>query len=103
MFDNKLYVGHMNFTTTEDSLRDLFSQFGEVKYVKVIQGKGFGFVQLSSEEEVEKAIQELDGYNFEGFALKVAKAKPMDKTRRDGGNGAGRGPRSFSGPRRKPF
>ena len=45
MYDNKLYVGHMNFSTTEDSLKTLFSQYGQVKYVKVIEGKGFGFVQ----------------------------------------------------------
>ena len=99
MYDNKLYVGHMNFSTTEDSLRTLFSQYGQVKYVKVIEGKGFGFVQLSSEAEVELAIKELNGYDFEGFALKIDKAKPMKK--RDNNNnsyGQPREKRRFSRP-----
>ena len=87
----------MNFSTTEDSLRTLFSQYGQVKYVKVIEGKGFGFVQLGSEAEVELAIKELNGYDFEGFALKIDKAKPMKK-RDNNGYGQNREKRKFSRP-----
>lgn len=82
----KIYVGNMNYATTEDSLRELFGQFGTVDSVAVImdratgRAKGFGFVEMSSDEAAQAAIQKLDGQEFEGRKLRVneAQEKPRD-------------------------
>lgn len=95
----KLYVGGLSYSTTEDSLKDLFSQAGTVETATIIvdkmsgRSKGFGFVEMSSEEEAAKAIELLDGKEFEGRALKVNEARPMEARppRRDFNRGGGRG------------
>lgn len=82
----KIYVGNMNYATNEDSLRELFGQFGGVESVAVImdratgRAKGFGFVEMDSEEAAMAAIQQLDGHEFEGRKLRVneAQEKPRD-------------------------
>lgn len=95
MQDTKLYVGNLNYATTQDGLKNLFSSYGEVKYVKIIEGKGFGFVEMGSANEAEQAKQELNGYEFEGRTLKVDTARPLKK--REGGSsfGGDRGGRPF--------
>jgi RNA recognition motif-containing protein len=86
----KLYVGNLPFSMTEDSLRSLFSEYGEVDSVTLItdretgRPRGFGFVEMSS--GAEEAIQNLNNHDVEGRALKVNEAKP----RESGGSRGGR-------------
>jgi RNA recognition motif-containing protein len=91
----KLYVGNLSYNTNEDTLRNLFSEFGSVSSAKIIinrdtgESKGFGFVEMSSDEEASAAIAGVNGRDFEGRQLRVNEA--MDKPRRDrfGGGGGG--------------
>ncbi|NIM11926.1 MAG: RNA-binding protein [Candidatus Aminicenantes bacterium] len=101
MQSNKLYVGNLLYGTTNDDLQDLFSEYGTVTDVKIIEGRGFGFVEMSSQEEAENAMEKLDGYDFKGRTLKVAEARPQ-RGREGRGSGPRRGGRrgSYSGGRR---
>jgi len=98
----KIYVGNMSFRATEDDLRGLFSQFGEIESVKIItegqtgRPKGFGFVEMASDEASEKAITSLNGTMFMERPLTVAEAKPQQPRERQGFGGGGRG-RGFGG------
>lgn len=98
----KIYVGNMSFRATEDDLRELFSQFGEIESVKIItegqtgRPKGFGFVEMASDEAAEKAITALNGAMFMERPLTVAEAKPQQPRERQGFGGGGRG-RGFGG------
>jgi RNA recognition motif-containing protein len=86
----KLYVGNLSYNTTEDGLRNLFSGFGTVASVKIIfdresgNSKGFGFVEMGTDEEAAAAITGTNGKEYEGRQLRVNEA--MDKPRRSGGN-----------------
>ncbi|HNX72897.1 MAG TPA: RNA-binding protein [Spirochaetales bacterium] len=86
----KVYVGNMNYATAENQLRDLFAQYGEVTSVNIIvdrytgKAKGFGFVEMANDDEAQKAIDALNGFEFMGRQLRVNEAE--DKPRRDGGN-----------------
>lgn len=77
----KLYVGNINYATTEDQLTDLFSQFGGVVSVDIImdrfsgQSKGFGFVEMETDEAAKTAIESLDGRELDGRQLRVNEAK----------------------------
>jgi RNA recognition motif-containing protein len=82
MQNSRLYVGNLSYSTVTTELEQLFGSHGETKEVKIIEGKGFGFVEMSSAEDAEKAKEALDGYEFQGRALKVDEARP----RRDNGN-----------------
>ncbi|OGZ27335.1 MAG: RNA-binding protein [Candidatus Nealsonbacteria bacterium RIFOXYB1_FULL_40_15] len=81
----KLYVGGLSYSTTEDSLRNYFSEAGTVESATVIidrlsgRSKGFGFVEMSTEEEAQKAIETFNGKEFEGRTLTVNEAKPLEK------------------------
>jgi RNA recognition motif-containing protein len=83
----KIYVGNLNYATTEESIKDLFTQYGMVTSVAIItdrasgRAKGFGFVEMDSAEEAAKAIENLDGLEFEGRRLRVneAQEKPRDE------------------------
>lgn len=83
----KLYVGNLSYNTFEDSLRNLFSSYGNVESVRIITdrdtgySKGFGFVEMSTEAEAQAAISATNGFEFDGRRLKVNEA--MDKPRRD--------------------
>ena len=89
----KLYVGNMNFRTTEESLEQLFSNYGEVQEVAVItdrdtgRPRGFAFVTMD-DEGGKQAIEEVNGTEFEGRTLTVNEAKPRENR---GGGGGGRG------------
>ena len=89
----KAYVGNLSYEVSEDSLRELFEPFGTVESVNIItdrdtgRSKGFGFVEMSSEEELKKAIAELDGKQHEERTLKVNEAKPRGDSRGGGQRG----------------
>ncbi len=82
----KLYVGSLSYSTTEDGLKDLFSQAGTVESASVItdkfsgRSKGFGFVEMSSEDEAKKAIEMFNGKDLDGRKIIVDEARPMRKT-----------------------
>src|ERR1700757_811075 len=87
----KLYVGNLPYSTSEEDLRNLFSQYGNVESVAVItdretgRSKGFGFVEFGDDNEARNAISALSGQEYGGRALTVNEARP--KT----GSGGGRG------------
>ena len=76
MQGNKLYVGNLAYSVTEEQLRELFSSHGEVKEVRVIPNRDFGFVEMSNSSEAEAAKTALNGSDFEGLPLKVDEARP---------------------------
>ena len=99
----KIFVGNLPFTLGEAELRELFEQKGAVDSVTVMRdaatgrSRGFAFVEMTSDEEAEKAIKELNGYSAEGRNLTVNEARPKTERRnnfgqhRGGGGGGGRG------------
>jgi RNA recognition motif-containing protein len=87
MKGNKLYVGNLNYATTNEKLQGLFGQYGTVSSVKIIEGKGFGFVEMSNEQEAEAAKNALNGTEFDGRNIKVDEARPPeDRPRRSYNN-----------------
>lgn len=94
---NKLYVGNLPYSLTEDELRDLFVKYGEIISASIItdkfsgRSKGFGFVEFESEEQA-KAATELDGQDLKGRPLKVNIAREKEERGRfGGGRGGSRG------------
>ena len=96
----KLYVGGLSYGTSEDTLRDAFTQAGSVESATIImdkmtgRSKGFGFVEMSTDEEAQAAIDMWNGKEFEGRTLTVNEARPMEqRPPRTGGfnRGGGRG------------
>ncbi|MDD5459570.1 MAG: RNA-binding protein [Phycisphaerae bacterium] len=96
----KIYVGNLSFDTDNMSLGEMFNPYGTVASAQVImdrdsgRSKGFGFVEMSSDEEAKAAIAGLDGTEVNGRALKVNEAKPREDKPRGGGRGgfgSGRG------------
>jgi len=98
MQGSKLYVGNLGYSVTNEQLAELFANHGEVRHVNIIEGKGFGFVEMGSSSEAETAKEALDGADFAGRTLKVDEARPP----RTGGGPRGGGPRG-GGPRRGGF
>ena len=94
---NKLYVGNLPYSVRESQLQDLFSRHGSVQSVRIItdkfsgRSKGFGFVEMGSSEEAERATAALNGSEFEGRSLVVSEARPQEP--REQGGGGGRSPR----------
>jgi RNA recognition motif-containing protein len=88
----QIYVGNMSYGTTEESLRNLFSGFGDVENVKIItdretgRAKGFGFITMSNDAQANKAIEELNDKEFEGRNLRVNEAKPREPRQRSNYN-----------------
>jgi RNA recognition motif-containing protein len=64
MQGSQLYVGNLNYSVVNDDLQELFSNYGLVEEVKVIEGKGFGFVEMSTQAEAEKAKEALSGFDL---------------------------------------
>jgi RNA recognition motif-containing protein len=91
----KLYVGNLSYNTTEDGLRNLFAAYGTVASAKIIidrdsaNSKGFGFVEMDTDEAAAAAIAGTNGHEFEGRQLRVNEA--MDKPRRERSGGYGNG------------
>jgi RNA recognition motif-containing protein len=94
-----IYVGNLSHQTTEDELREAFEAFGQVESASLIkdrysgESRGFGFVEMPSKEEAEKALEEMNGKDLMGRALNVSEARP----RREGGGGGGGGGRGGGG------
>ena len=88
----KLYVGNLPYNTSDEDLRDLFASYGEVTSSNVIidrmtnRSKGFGFVEMTNDDEAQKAIDELNNTNFNGRNIRVNEALER-KPRREGGYG----------------
>lgn len=99
MAGSKLYVGNVGLSVTSQDLQDLFSQHGEVKEVTILEGKGFGFVEMSNPAEAQTAKEALDGSDCKGLTLKVDEAHPPRK-REGGGRPPGRGGRGGRPPGR---
>lgn len=100
----KIYVGNMSYDVQEDDLRQAFGKFGEVDSVSIIndkfsgRSKGFGFVEMSSKEAGQAAIDGLNGKDLKGRALNVNEARPQEKREGGGGySGGGGGRGGFSG------
>ena len=93
--NNKLYVGGLPYSVTETQLEEIFAAHGTVDSARVItdrmtgRSRGFGFVEMSSPEEAEVAMQKLNGTDLEGRSLTVNEAKPQQP--REGGGGGGGG------------
>lgn len=89
----KLFVGGLSWDTTDDTLRDFFAQVGQVASANVLRDKftgksrGFGFVEMASEEDARKAIEELNGKELDGRAIAVNEARPQQPRDNDGGSG----------------
>ncbi len=92
MQGSKLYVGNLSYSATSGQIEELFANYGSVTQVNIIEGKGFGFVEMSSPAEAEKAKEALDGTDFMGRTIKVNEARPPKSRER-------RGPRSGAGGR----
>lgn len=103
----KLYVGNLSYSTTEEDLREAFSKIGEVASAKLIidqtngRSKGFGFVEMASDEDAEKAISTMNGTNFMDRTITVNEARPQAPRSGFGGGGGrghgGGGQRGFGG------
>jgi len=93
----RLYVGNMSYDTTEDALRALFAGIGEVESVNIIsdsrsgRSKGFGFVEMATEEDAQTAISQLNGTTLDDRQITVAEARPQRPRSDRGGGGRRRG------------
>ncbi len=96
--ESKLYVGNLSYNVTEEQLRELFSQAGTIKEVALIMDrdtrrpKGFGFVEMTTQAEAEKAIQMFNEYELDGRKVMVNMARPKED--RGGSRGGGGGSRN---------
>jgi len=92
--NKKLYVGGLPYSVTEDKLQEIFSAHGTVESARVItdrftgRSRGFGFVEMSNEEEAQTAIDSLNGSDLDGRSLTVNEARPQEN-RGGGGDGGG--------------
>ena len=110
----KLYVGNLSYSVSQDDLQQMFADHGTVVAVQLItdretkRSKGFGFIEMGSEQEAQSAIAELNGKSIDGRALTVNEARPQEArvgrgpgtphTRGAGGNGTIRGPYGLGRP-----
>jgi len=96
-----IYVGNLSFDTDDTALRAAFEAHGEVATAQVVmdretgRSRGFGFVEMPSNEEANAALKALDGSDLDGRTLKVNEAKPRTERRSGGGGGGGGGGRSW--------
>ena len=99
----KLYVGGLSYNTTEATLKDTFAAIGTVETATIImdkmtgRSKGFGFVEMATEEEAKKAIETINGTELDGRTLTVNEAKPMEPRAPRTGGGFGGGNRGGFG------
>jgi cold-inducible RNA-binding protein len=92
----KLYVGGLSYSTSDSALKELFAEAGTVESATIImdrmsgRSKGFGFVEMGSDEEAAKAIELFNGKEFDGRTITVNEARPQEERPRQGGFGGGR-------------
>ena len=104
--ESKLYVGNLSYNVSEDELRELFSQAGEVKEASLVldrdtrRPRGFGFVDFANQADAEKAIQMFNDYELDGRRLTVNMARPREERSGGGGFRGGSGGRGGGGGRR---
>lgn len=97
-----IYVGNLPYTATEEDITGLFAEYGPVERVKIItdrdtgRSKGFGFVTLGDQSQLNAAIEALNGYDYQGRALRVNASEPKEFKPRTGGGGGG----GYGGERR---
>ncbi|MFL0792899.1 MAG: RNA recognition motif domain-containing protein, partial [Prochlorococcus sp.] len=90
-----IYIGNLSFQAEQEDLLDLFSQYGEVKQASLPldretgRKRGFGFVEMSNDEEEQKAIDDLQDVEWMGRMIRVNKATPRDRSGGGGGGGGG--------------
>ncbi|MFW6061318.1 MAG: RNA recognition motif domain-containing protein [Planctomycetota bacterium] len=105
----RIYVGNLNYRTTEDALEDLFAEYGQVEDVTIAtdretgRPRGFGFVTMPNDGEAREAMEELNGQEVDGRSIVVNEARPRTEARppRGGqGRSTGGGPRRGGGPGR---
>ena len=89
MATKSLYVGNLAYSATEEELKSLFEPWGPVEEVRIVQGRGFGFVDVP-EEKAAEAIEQINGKEYQGRTLTVNEARPRTESRGDRGGG-GRG------------
>ncbi|MFH1226088.1 MAG: RNA-binding protein [bacterium] len=104
----KLYVGGLSYNTDEQTLNSFFAQAGTVESATIItdkmsgRSKGFGFVEMATDEEAQNAIDTLNGQELDGRALKINEARPLESRPRTGGfNRDNRGGGGFGGGNRQ--
>ena len=103
--NKKLYVGNLSYDTTEDELRQLFVEVGPVVSAALItdqvsgRSKGFGFVEMETEQSAKEAIERLNNYELHQRSLNVSEARPPRERSSGGGGGRGRSSRGGSGRR----
>jgi RNA recognition motif-containing protein len=101
----RLYVGNLSFHTTEDQLRSLFANYGQIDSVSLVtdrntgQSRGFAFVEVADDAAAQKAIDELNGRDVDGRNLTVNEARPREERGPRGGGGGGGGRGGFGGNR----
>jgi cold-inducible RNA-binding protein len=102
-----IFVGNLNFNTSEDELRQMFEVHGQVDRVSIMtdrdtgRSRGFGFVEMSNAEEGDKAIAALNGSQIGGRTLNVNEARPKPERSGGGGHGGGRGRERSGGGRNR--
>ncbi len=98
---NKIYVGNLPFTTSDESLQEKFGAYGTVQSARVVKdrttgrSKGFAFVEMETDTEATEAISKMNGADLDGRAIVVSEARPQEP--REGGGGGGFRPRSGGG------
>jgi RNA recognition motif-containing protein len=95
--NSRLFVGNLSFNTTEEAIREAFAEFGEIVEAKLVtdrdtgRSRGFAFVEMTSADAAQKAIQEMNGALLDGRPLRVNLAEARRDTRGGGGGGGGGG------------
>jgi RNA recognition motif-containing protein len=98
MEGKRLYVGNLPYSTNETQIREIFAPYGTVDSVKLIEQKGFGFVEMSTSEEAQNAMDSLNQTDFGGRTLRIDEARPMQPRREyssGGSSGSYGGNRSY--------
>jgi RNA recognition motif-containing protein len=90
-----IYVANISFKASDNDLKELFEEYGEVSSAKIIidketqRSRGFGFVEMPDDSAARQAMTKLNGFNFQGKSLNVNEARPKSDSGRDGGGGYG--------------
>ncbi len=101
----KLYVGNLSRNTTDDTVRSVFEQFGEVSSVRILfdretrQSRGFGFVEMPNDEQAKEAMDKINETEIEGRRVRVNEAREPERTGGAGGGGRSGGGGGFRGDR----